>query len=138
MENVYDTFDIWLNSFGQEIHSSFEGIEKIDLDYLGDRNNLLAHSCIGGEDPILNYEPGNKTCSSFLDRYCSSPDQYNQDLCKHRPLVQINNNQTNQTSISYFWYIVIGAFILFFGVVIIFLYRKHSIILMPNNKWPIK
>lgn len=104
---VYDVdeyVELWQSLRNDEIHSSFDNIYKIEIDIIGKRNHIIAHSCVGLKDePLKKYQPIvdgklNQTCESFLDTYCSSSDPYNIDLCSHRKTHAHVDNSTDSSS----------------------------------------
>jgi hypothetical protein len=103
VDNVDHSIDIWTDFYGGSMHTNYNDITAVDVEHLGNRNNLLASSCVGIQDPpIHEFEPGitNQKCENFLDAYCGSADSYSREVCKHRKLcTQPDNSNPNGSTV---------------------------------------
>jgi hypothetical protein len=123
IDNVEHSIDLWKNNFGENVHSSFEDIKYIDIEKLGDRDSLIASSCVGlHEPPIYLFEPSkngslNNECENFLDIYCTSSDPYSRDLCKHRNTFVLSVDESDKSS-SYDETLYIIIYVIFGSIAI--------------------
>ena len=134
VDDVDLVIDRWSTLHGHKIHSSLADVRLIDIQWLGDRNRLLASSCVGlQEPPIPDYEPEkhgqlNPTCDHFMDVYCQASDAYSRELCQHRKTsVTISVSIPTTTNQSSTWLWVVVALVLFACLLILACWsEKHT------------
>ena len=135
VDNTELSIDIWTNSFGIESRTSYDGVEYIEAQSLGNREDVIASSCVGLHNPpLFDYEPGplNERCENFLDIYCQSSRLYQMDVCKHRKMyfhseMESKHNGKLKASPRYATLVGIALYICFFvifGVVLTGIYQS--------------
>jgi hypothetical protein len=138
IEDTSVYFDKWKNN-QDESHLSFDGINHVVVKKLGDRQNLLASSCVGLlEPPLLGYEPVkdgnlNLKCDQFLSNYCSGFDSYSREVCQHRKLCAITPNSNSFNNLNIF-ICILGLITIMAFICFLFSSKNTSPILIMNNE----
>lgn len=131
IDDVSTTIDVWQQVKEETtFHLSYEDAENAVIHKLGERSHLIASSCVGLlEFPIKDYEPIknnkiNTNCEIFLDNYCSSHNEYEMEVCKHRKVFVPQQQETNNTSNDdWLVYLYLALFLLFIVVIYIVVYK---------------
>jgi hypothetical protein len=124
VDNTELSIDIWMDSFGIESRTSYDGIQYIEVESLGIREDVIASSCVGLHNPpLFEYEPGpiNEKCENFLDSYCQSSRRYQIDVCNHRkmyfqPELESNHNGNLTESPRHSTLVGMALYICFFVI----------------------
>ena len=141
VDDVTSVVDVWDGPHGTQ-HDSYDEVDVVDIRVLGERDHVLAGSCVGLQDPpVYNHEPEvdghiNPVCEDLLDIYCQSSDSYSRDMCKHRitytPNMSKEYNDKDEWSILLiviiFATVLICIFIMFPSIIGIHKTKKTTIL----------